>query len=186
MRHGLRTLLICLALASAACTGSDLEESCSGELVTNCLPYEYSVITSAEITPAAVELDDPMATVDIRVTFDKCDRAPFPHEIIVRAVSETGMIDEMGDPVVTVVNLTTLSDDGETHGDPTAQDGTITATVPNIFVGPRLSANKEIAVRFESRAPSNCTSGMCVGGTCRGPSFEIPYRIGPRFMLPMP
>ncbi len=180
------TLLAAIALAmlTTACTGSDLEESCAGELIPNCLPYEYSVITGATISPEAVELDNPMAAVDFRVTFDKCDAAPFPHEIIVRAISETGMIDEMGEPIVSIVNLTTLLDDGESNGDPVAQDGVIEASVPNVFVGPRLSAREEITVRFDSRAPANCTTGTCLGGTCRGPSFEMPYRIGARFVPP--
>ena len=162
-----------------ACSESKLEQSCSGDGVTDCLPYEYAEIVSASMTPENVPIDTLGEEVNIRVVFDKCERAPRPH--VVPVVMRVGGLDDAGSDA-RLVNLLELRDDGM-NGDETPMDGVIDVTVPNPFFGIRdVPSNSNVTLQFQTRMPADCSSGSCIGGTCRSPEFEIPYRTGRRTM----
>ena len=171
-----------LTLALLAAIGCDdgtlLEQSCSGEAVPNCLPYEYARMVSAEVTPQALPIDALGEELTFRVVFDKCERAPRPHRVPV--VMRVGG-DDAG-AGASVVALTTLADDG-TAGDAVAGDGVIEVSVPNPFFGLNgVPANADVVLGFQARIPMDCSSGACVGGTCQSEALEVPYRTGTRTM----
>lgn len=171
----LLTLLSFLLLVS--CSESKLERSCSGEGVTDCLPYEYAEIVSASMTPPNVPVDALGEEVDIRVEFDKCERSPRPH--VVPVVMRIGGLNDSGSDA-RLINLLELRDDGM-DGDATPMDGVIDVTVPNPFFGiSDVPTNTNVVIQFQTRMPADCTGGTCIGGTCRSPEFEIPYRTGGR------
>tara|TARA_B100001750_G_scaffold115905_1_gene91841 strand:- start:576 stop:1109 length:534 start_codon:yes stop_codon:yes gene_type:complete len=174
----LKPLLI-LALAVVLGCGSDgttLEQSCAGETVPNCLPYEYAEIVSAEVTPERLPLDALGEELSIRVVFDKCDAAPRAHSVPL--VVRVGGDDEGAG--ASLVTLLQLRDDGETDGDAVAGDGIIDVSVPNpFFDSTGVPANTDVFLRFQTRMPPDCSSGTCIGGTCQSEVLEIPYRTGP-------
>ena len=173
----MRFLTVAIALG-LSCTGDPLDESCGGEGVTNCFPYEYTVMRGATVEPNALAIDVPGTQLQVRVTFDKCERAPRPHAVAVRMLLPGR--DEMGTDA-RLIDLFQLRDDGITNGDPVAQDGVIEATVDNPFFGsPEIPPNADVLLRFQARSPADCTGGMCIGGTCVSEDLEIPYRTGSR------
>ena len=166
-------------LLLGACDSSTLEQSCSGEAVPNCLPYEYAEITSVEVTPSGLPVDALDQELTFRVEFDKCDAAPRPH--VVPVVMRVGGENDAGSGA-TLVTLVELRDDGS-DGDAEAQDGVITTSVPNPFFGIReVPPNTDVTLVFQTRMPADCSSGTCLGGTCRSPELAVPYRTGPRTM----
>ncbi|MBO6935000.1 MAG: hypothetical protein JJ863_08490 [Deltaproteobacteria bacterium] len=162
-----------------SCNESKLERSCSGEGVTDCLPYEYAEIVSASMTPENVPVDGLGEEITIRVELDKCERSPRPH--LVTVVMRVGGLDDAGSDA-RLINLLELRDDG-TDGDAEAMDGVIEVTVDNPFFGiSDVPTNTTVAIQFRARMPADCSSGTCIGGTCRSPELEIPYRTGGRSM----
>lgn len=181
-------LLFGIGMALVGCDdgGAPLERSCRGQAVPNCLPYEYSVVTEASLSPSGVMIDDPTAMVDVRVRLSNCgEDTPLGHEVAVRALapSSSGLTD--AGPRDSVFDLLSVRDDGETYGDTVAKDGLIEVTVPNPFVGPEALVNQDLVLRFMPAAPAQCSGGACIGGTCQGEVLEVPYRTGGRF-TPMP
>lgn len=175
-----RLLLLLLPCLLLSCDESKLERSCSGEGVTDCLPYEYAEIVEASMTPEGVPVDALGEEVRIRVVFDKCERAPRPH--VVPVVMRIGGLDDAGSDA-RLINLLELRDDG-TNGDETAMDGVIDVSVANPFFGiSDVPTNTRVMMQFQTRMPADCTSGTCIGGTCRSPEVEIPYRTGGRTMM---
>ena len=166
--------LVC-ALLGACSSTPDFEASCAGEAVTNCLPFEASVINAASVSPAGVRVDDLSEMVSIRIEFSICPDAPRPHEVTVELRAGEG-------EDIRVIELLLLRDDGMTEGDSMASDGLIDVDVVNPFLGMRVPESEDVFLRFTVRAPADCTSGTCRGGTCRSEEFEIPYRTGVRFM----
>jgi hypothetical protein len=173
------TLLACTALMGGCSDGTRLEQSCSGNTVPNCLPYEYSIVQQAELEPPGLDVDDASQMAEVLVVMDTCGKdAPRPHEVAVRARTESmvGLGDAGARP--SIFNLVTLRDDGNTHGDAEAKDGRIDVTIPNPFVGTEVPSGTEVMLRFEPLAPAQCEGGECFGGTCRGESKSIPYTTG--------
>lgn len=168
--------LACVLLSACSST-PDFEASCEGEAVTNCLPFEASIIESATVTPDGVVVDDLNTMVSIRVEMSVCPNAPRPHELSVQLREGEG-------EDARLIELLMLRDDGMTEGDSVASDGVIDVDIVNPFLGMEIPTNEDIFVRFTARAPADCTSGTCRGGTCRSEEFEIPYRTGPRLMMP--
>ncbi|MFT5354253.1 MAG: hypothetical protein ACI9KE_001458 [Polyangiales bacterium] len=168
--------LTCVLL-SACSTTPDFEASCAGEAVVNCLPFEASIIDSATVTPDRVTVDDLTTMASIRVQLSICPDAPRPHEIVMELREGEG-------EGARLVELLMLRDDGMTEGDSLAGDGLIDVDLVNPFLGMRVPENEDVFLRFTARAPADCTSGTCRGGTCRSEEFEIPYRTGARFMMP--
>ncbi len=168
--------LLCFGLASlwlGACSSTDFETNCEGETVTNCLPYEASMIQSAMVTPEAPTLEDTSVMVRFQLAMNICPRAPRPHEVTVRMRIGDGDEGQL-------IDIITLRDDGRTEGDETAQDGLIDVEVVNPFLNRAIPANEDVFLRFVARSPQDCSSGMCFGGTCRSEGFEIPFRTGSR------
>ena len=162
-----------LCLLACGCSSPDFEANCEGDTVANCLPFEVSLIESATVTPDAPVIDDPSVLVHIELRFAKCERAPRPHEITLRMrVGE--------EESAQILDILTLRDDGVTEGDEAAMDGVIDIEIPSPFLGNRIPANTNVFLRFESRLPADCSSGECIGGTCRSSVFEIPFRTGER------
>lgn len=162
-------VLVCLA----ACGSSEpFERSCNGKAVTNCLPYELSILESASVTEM-VTIEDPEQMVDVRVQIMRCDMLDRAHEVTIEM--RVGTEEEPR-----IIDLVTVRDNGE-DGDVTARDGVIEQTIENPFFGAEIPANSDVFLRFQARAPSDCSSGMCIGGTCRSETLEVPYRTGPRF-----
>lgn len=170
------TLAACVFLGACGTT-PDFEASCAGEAVTNCLPFEASIIESASVTPDAVTVDDLSTRVAIRVQLAICPDAPTHHDLVMEL-----RVGEGED--ARLIELLLLSDDGMTEGDSVAGDGLIDVDVVNPFLGMRVPENRSVFLRFTARAPMDCTSGTCRGGTCRSEEFEIPYRTGARFVFP--
>lgn len=158
-----------LALVLLSCNGgSDLERSCSGEAIVNCLPYQYSVIEEAIVEPDMLNVGDVTQTAHIRVVLSTCSEGGFTHDVSLRLLDPgTGLEDER------LLDILTLVDDGETEGDETAGDGVIDVRVPNPFVGETLPANSDVSLRFQSKSRSDCSSGTCRGDSCRSEIVEI-------------
>ncbi len=175
-----RFLSLLLLALLASCDESTLERSCSGEGVTDCLPYEYAEIVEASMEPAGLPVDALGEELSIRVVFDKCERAPRPH--VVPIVMRVGGLDDAGSDA-RLINLLELRDDGE-NGDETAMDGVIDVTVPNPFFGiSDVPTNTNVTMVFQTRMPADCSSGTCIGGTCRSPEYQLTYRTGGRTMM---
>lgn len=167
--------IIACAILGACSSTPDFEASCAGEAVTNCLPFEASIIESASVTPDGVRVDDLSMRVEVRIELSICPDAPRPHEVAMEL--RTGEGEDQR-----VVQLLMLRDDGMTEGDSMASDGLIDVDIVNPFMGMQVPDNEDVFLRFTARAPADCSSGMCRGGTCRSEEFEIPYRTGVRFM----
>lgn len=170
----LKWTLACVLLGACSTT-PDFEASCAGEAVTNCLPFEASIIESATVTPDAVIVDDLTETVAIRVQLSICPDSPRPHEVVLELRAGEG-------EDARLIELLMLRDDGMTEGDTMAGDGLIDVDVVNPFIGMRVPTNQDVFLRFTARSPADCSSGTCRGGTCRSDELEIPYRTGSRFM----
>jgi len=170
--------LLLLALLPS-CSESKLERSCSGDGVTDCLPFEYAEIVEATMEPSGLPVDALGEELSIRVVFDKCERAPRPH--VVPIVMRIGGLDDAGSDA-RLINLLELRDNGE-DGDETAMDGVIDVTVPNPFFGlSDVPTNTNVNMIFQTRMPADCSSGTCIGGTCRSPEYQLSYRTGGRTM----
>lgn len=168
-----RSILAFLLAFWAACDpGTELEQSCRGEAVPNCLPYELAQITSVEVGPSGVRVGDPAARVMFRVAFDRCPGLDRHHEVTVQLRDGEQLQD-----------LLTLADDGR-DGDAMAGDGLIEKEVGNPFIGPMIPSSRTVELRFQTRVPPRCSPDRpdCVGGTCRSEVYTQPYVLGPRFM----
>lgn len=163
------TTTCCLLALACGDGGTELERSCRGRAVTNCLPYEVAALTDATVTPSGVSVGDPSVDVSFRIAFDRCPDLDRNHQVTVQVLDEERLLD-----------LTTLSDDGM-GGDTMAGDGLIEKTIGNPFIGPEMPAGRTVTLRFQTRALADCSSGMCLGGTCRSEVLEIPYTLGARF-----
>lgn len=167
-------LAFLLALAAAACGDDDpLEESCSGERVAECAPYEYAVVRSATVEPAMIMVGDPTpeARAHVRVEYDSCgERAPGTHRIAMLARTEREGLPDAGASLM-VITLEELRDDGDSFGDETARDGVVDVMVPNPFFD--LPENRTFDLRFEPRL-----------GSCIGEALEIQYTTGDRWEPP--
>lgn len=157
------------ALGCGGDGGSDLERSCRGRAVPNCLPYELAEITEASVTPAEVQVGDAAAEVSIRVAFDRCPDLARNHQVTLQLRDGEQLQD-----------LLTLVDDGE-GGDAMAGDGLIEKTIGNPFIGPMIPDSRTVQLRFQTRVPPDCSGESCIGGTCRSEALEIAYRLGARF-----
>lgn len=166
-----RTSMIALALTTSACggEGTELEQSCRGRAVPNCLPYELAEIVEASVTPADVSVGDPSVEVAFRVLFDRCPELDANHEITVQLRDGERLQD-----------LITLRDDGM-DGDAMAGDGLVEKTLGNPFIGPLIPSSRTVQLRFQTRVRPRCDGASCVGGTCRSAAFETDYRLGPAF-----
>ncbi len=166
------TSLAAMLLMVASCgEDDDFARSCRGKAVPNCLPYEVAILESASLTPAAVPVGDPTARVDIRVELSRCEAFERNHEVTlqIRTLDESPRI----------FDLVTVRDDGR-EGDTAAGDGLIEKNLENPFFGPEIPADADVVLRWQARAPRDCSSGSCVGGTCRSEILETPYHTGPR------
>ena len=177
-------LLVIVGGLTPGCTGSSppLERSCRGRVVPNCLPFEYSIANEAALEPNGLEVGNPLQEARIRVVLQSCGTdAPTPHRVAVlaRAQNQAGFPDASTSSAV--FSLIEVRDDGSTYGDSAEKDGLIDVTTPNPFADTEVPAERDIVLRFEPRAPPDCSSGTCRGGTCRGQPIEIPYRTGPQF-----
>lgn len=164
---------ILVASLSFACSSSEpFERSCNGKTVPNCLPYELSIIESASLSPEEVTIEDPAMMVDLRIQLMRCEMLDRAHEVTIemRAGSEESP---------RILDLVTVRDDGM-DGDAAAMDGLIEKTIENPFFGAEIPSNSEVFLRFQARAPADCSGAMCIGGTCRSETLEVPYRTGPR------
>lgn len=160
-----------LALCGAGC-GDELDDSCGGESFGTCDPYEYSVVTSATVSPELAMPGDPETPVEIRVTYDSCgsDAPARPRiQLKARVTSSTGLSDS--GPSLVVVDLATLRDDGTTFGDDEAGDGVVDATLFNPFFD--LPGERTVTLVFEPRVNS-----------CQGKAYELEYRLGERWEPP--
>ncbi|MEM6955472.1 MAG: hypothetical protein AAF411_04925 [Myxococcota bacterium] len=168
-----RVALAAFVLAFAGCSSDEgFAASCGGAAITNCLPFEASVITEATAEPNELTLDDLSENLRVQLRFDVCEQNPRPHEVAVAVRIGEG-------EEAQVVDILTLRDDGR-NGDATASDGEIDVEVVNPFVNPLLPTRENVFLRFQVRSTRDCSSGTCVGGTCVSELFEIPYRTGTR------
>ena len=165
-------LLLLAALSSSSCSTSEFECNCDGEVITNCLPYEASEVLEASVTPEGVVIGDVSETVQVQIRLRICENVPRPHEVTMRMRVGEG-------EGARIIDLETFRDDGMTHGDSVAMDGMIDVEVANPFVNPLIPVESDVFVRFEARSPADCSSGRCLGGTCRSEIFELPYETGP-------
>lgn len=175
MTRRLLSLLLALVALTVGCDpGTVLQQSCDGESVPNCLPYEYAEITSVEVGPSGVRVGDPAARVMFRIAFDRCSGLDRNHEVTVQLRDGEQLQD-----------LLTLEDDG-LDGDAMAGDGLIEKEVENPFIGPMIPSSRTVELRFQTRVRPRCDfpdrPGECVGGNCRSEVFTLPYALGPRFM----
>ncbi|MCB9614603.1 MAG: hypothetical protein H6722_19365 [Sandaracinus sp.] len=161
-----------VVLVAAACGGepaTDLERSCRGRAVTNCLPYELAEIVEASATPSDIRVGDAAAELTVRLAFDRCPDLDANHEVTMQLRDGEQLQD-----------LATLNDDG-LDGDTMAGDGLIEKTIGNPFIGPMIPAGRTVQLRFQTRVRPVCDGSECIGGTCRSEAFEIDYRLGSRF-----
>jgi hypothetical protein len=167
----MRWILFCVCLG--ACGGDPIEQSCDGEALPSCRPFEYAIAESATADPGMLEVGDPLSEIVFHVTLRTCGaQAPDPHRVAVSAVSEGGPGGLDGGAGGTrVTMLLELADDGSTFGDPTAKDGVVDATVSTPFMSSLVSPNADIRLRFTPRSRS-----------CSGEYVEIPYRTGDLWM----
>ena len=166
--------LMVLACGLAACGSSEpFERSCNGKAVPNCLPYELSILESATLEPSMVTIEDPTERVDVRIQLMRCEMLDRAHEVTIEMRAGT-------EEMPRILDLVTVRDDGM-DGDVEARDGLIEKTIENPFFGAEIPANRDVFLRFQARAPADCSSGMCIGGTCRSETLEVPYRTGMRF-----
>lgn len=169
-------LAFAAALALGGCGDSEptaeenLEKSCGGEIIPNCRPYEYAIVREAMVTPAEIEVGDPLARVQVRVVFDGCADAPSSHIISLRAIDETGGMAIDGGPSGSIFPLTTLRDGGPEDMDEAT--GVIAADLENFFIAP-VPARTDLLIRVEPRID-----------VCRGGLVDIPYRTGSTFEMP--
>lgn len=182
MARLLTALLGTAALLAGGCSdGPPLTRSCNGKTVPNCLPYEYSIVREASLTPDGLEIANPGQEAMVRVVMDTCgEDAPVAHEVVIRVISVNDSMIGDGGATEAVFQVAEVRDDGRSDGDPVAKDGVIEATIDNPFFG-MIPANRAVTLRFEPNAPADCSSGTCRGGTCAGEALEVPYRTGPRF-----
>jgi hypothetical protein len=167
-------LIPLLSLVALACGGiPDPEEafasSCNGGAVLACAPYEYAIVREASISPADVEVDDPITRLMIHVRYDRCDDAPGTHAVGIRALSSGSVAD--GGTGGSLLYLDEVRDNG-TGGDATANDGLIDVTVDNFFFSP-VPPSTDLTIRFEPNL-ADCTGGP----------FELAYRTGPTWTMP--
>lgn len=163
--------------------GSLLERSCRGETLAtpSCLPYEYSIVREASITPSELQIGDPGSNALLTIVLGTCGtRAPQPHRVrlVARTQNPTSLSDAGSSTSLIDLN-TEVRDDGE-DGDAAANDGVIITEVINPFFAD-IPAETDLFVRFEPKAPVDCSSGTCVGGSCIGETLEVPYRTGESF-----
>ncbi len=171
-----RTTLSLALLATAACGDGDLtpeeslDESCNGEVIPNCRPYEYAIVREASIGPENIEVGDPLATVDVRFEIDACADAPMAHAVALEAVDESGGgVD--GGVTGRMTTLDTFYDDGPRDENPA--EGVFEATVENVFLSELVSPETELILTFEPRID-----------VCRGGTVELSYRTGPAYEGP--
>ena len=164
--------LVALAVLAGCGSSEPLERSCSGKTVPNCLPYELSIIESASLMPDGVTIEDPTENVDVRIQLMHCDMLDRPLEVTIEM--RVGTEEEPR-----IIDLVTVRDNGE-DGDAAAMDGLIEKTIENPFFGAEIPANSDVFLRFQARAPADCSGPMCIGGTCRSDEIEVPYRTGAR------
>jgi hypothetical protein len=149
-----------LLLLLTACSGDLLDQSCSGQAVAICNPYEYAVVTEASLTPEALTIADFTQDARVQVELDFCVNRPRVHSVFVTARVGEGAntdiftLDEVEDP------------DG---------DGSIDATIPNPF-GSRFPEDTEIVLVFTPRSGPNGPMG------CDGEPFTTTYRTGSGFL----
>lgn len=174
MRLGLVSLTtVALSLSLLGCDGDDaslLARSCRGESVPNCRAYEYAEISSATLGPPGLEIARFSANAHLEVRLQNCgERTPAPQQVLVRALARGSHPLVDGGDAPMIYNLVTLVDDGS-GGDTTAKDGVLLLDIPNPF-GPEVPPSTDLTLRFTPRA----------GDYCEGPTFEVPYRTGPRY-----
>lgn len=173
MRAGLAAVLLGAMFALLGCgdDGDDFARSCRGQAVPDCLPYELAMLEAASLMPDGVPVGDPTVRVDVRVELSRCEAFERNHEVTlqIRTLGESPRI----------FDLVTLRDDGR-DGDAMAGDGLIEKNIENPFFGPEIPADADVVLRWQARAPRDCSSGECVGGTCRSEILETPYHTGAR------
>jgi hypothetical protein len=161
----MRRSLALFALLSIACDAPLLERSCNGERVELCVPYEYSLVTSALLEPAELPIADFTVDAHIRIELERCEMAPAPHVVeLIAIVGET----TTDGGVVRIMSLLQLEDGAD--GDAVAGDNVIDVTVPNPFLS-TVPAESDITLRF---LPTSTAVAGCDGGY-----VELPYRTGP-------
>ena len=169
-----RTVLFFVMFLFFGCKEREpFERSCSGETVPNCLPFEFSIVEMASVEPERISVDDPSKMADVHIEFARCERFERPHEVSLQLRTNN-------DDAPRIFDLITLRDDGQ-DGDITPRDGIIQKTIENPFFGSELPVNQKVWLRFRVRAPADCSSGTCKGGTCLSEVFEVPYEMGSRF-----
>lgn len=158
-----RIAALLTTLLSAGCApGTDADRSCAGERVLECDPYEWGVVTSATIEPAAIPLGDPRVRAHFVVEVATCG-ATTPATPTIQVQALLGPVDG---PPTSVAELTTLR-----AASPTST--TIDVMVDNPFtLEGGVPPNTEIRLRF-----------LPVIGGCDGDALEVPYRTGP-FVMP--
>ena len=170
---------ILILVVLAGCEDKSLfEESCGGEPVPNCLPYQYSIVEEASIEPSRLTINDVSQRAQVRVRLSTCSGGDVTHTV---ALSVQVGDSDAGDDL-SIIDLLTLADDGSTEGDETAGDGMIDVDIPNPFIGERLPENQDVTLRFVSRARPDCSGGMCIGTSCISEPVDVPYRLGGRQM----
>ena len=180
LKHALRGAFLALLALSACSSGSGdpLTRSCGGDAIDNCLPFEYSIVQSASIEPAAIDVGDLSARAQVHIQLETCGSdAPGTLVVTVTAIADT--TDPLGDggTVGSRFPLLELRDDG-TNGDAVAGDDVIDVNTPNPFDNRLLPANTDLVLRFEPHRTASCSGGSCTGGTCTGEFFDLPYRTG--------
>lgn len=156
------------ATALAACSTDDLEASCDGEAVDECLPYTYAIVRSASVEPDRIKPGDPSpeSIAHIRVEYDSCrSSAPGNHRISLSALTSRAAFPDASASLM-LIDLDTLPDDGMTNGDEVARDGIVDVNVANPFFD--LPPDTTVTLRFAPQLMS-----------CTGGAHEIEYTTGP-------
>lgn len=157
------------ALLLFACGETEpLESSCCGETVGLCPPYSYAIARSATVEPAAIMPGDPSpeSIATIHVEYDSCGaKAPGNHRIVLQARTTGASLGDAGS-TERIIELDVFHDDGESEGDPVAQDGVVEVMVANPFFD--LPPSTTVTLRFTPQL-----------GFCSGETHEIEYTTGP-------
>lgn len=164
---GIRVALsAALTVIAVGCGNTDdLERSCSGERIASCVPFEYSVVRSASLSPDGLAVAAFDQRAQIRIELGRCEESPVPHRV--------NMSIRYADPDSSDFAILSLLDlqDGVLP-DQVAGDDIIDVDVANPFVA-NAPENMPVTLIFTPRSLSGALA-------CTGEALEVPYRTGPR------
>ncbi len=162
-------LVMALIFTLAGCSGTEFDQSCGGDTIPSCLPYEASIVSDVSFSPS-IPADEALADIELALTLTTCPDAPAGHKVTIQFRAD-------GDET-RIFDLAEVRDDG-TNGDAEAGDGRIEMTLDNPFLGSDIEGGSSGTIIVRARADQQCAGGECIGGSCQSAPVELSYQLAP-------